>query len=232
MRILLLMLVTVSVAFGQGKPSPQQGPPPKNLTQKADGHFTANEDPANPEKFEVHTVKAGDTLSAISGQYLKNPRLWPQLWETNEHIVNPHWIYPNDKILIKPVTQITEATPPPPPEPVPAPVAEPEPPRPVPAMVNPRPPAPPVQAKPTVMFDLRGPRLAPEIKAADMYCSGFVRYPDVPENLKVTATYDSTGGVLGVDGQYIYLSRGAEDGIRVGAVFQVIRPTRKIEGYS
>src|SRR5262245_7490611 len=114
MRILLSMLVMVTMAYGQGQPSPQQGPPPKNLTQKADGHFTANNDPANPEKFDVYTVKAGDTLSAIAAQSMKNPRLWPQLWEQNEHIVNPHWIYPNDKILIKPVTQITEAVPPPP----------------------------------------------------------------------------------------------------------------------
>jgi len=235
MRILFVMLITVSVAFGQGKPSPQQGPPPKNLTQKADGHFTANEDPANPEKFEVHTVKAGDTLSAISGQYLKNPRLWPQLWEQNEHIVNPHWIYPNDKILIKPVTQITEAKPPEPtPSPEPAePVAAREPaPPPRPAMVNPRPQAPPVQPRPAVQFDLRTPRVVPEIKATDMYCSGFVRYPEVPENLKVTATYDSTAGAFGVEGQYVYMSRGAEDGIRVGTVFQVIRPTKRIEGYS
>jgi hypothetical protein len=182
MRILLIVLTMVSVAFGQGKPSIEQGPPPKNLTQKADGHFTANNDPLNPEKFDVHTVKAGDTLSAIAGQYMKNPRLWPQLWEQNEHIVNPHWIYPNDKILIKPVTQITEATPPSPappappepevvakPEPVPAPVA----PRLSPVIVNPRPQATPPQPRPTLVFDLRMPRRAPEIKATDMYCSGF-----------------------------------------------------------
>src|SRR5206468_1205659 len=46
------------------------------------------------------------------GEVLKNPRLWPQLWEQNEHIINPHWIYPNDKILIRPVTVVTEAKPP------------------------------------------------------------------------------------------------------------------------
>ena len=44
---------------------------------------------------------------------LKDTKLWPQLWEMNEHIVNPHWIYPNDKILIRKIVKITEAVPPP-----------------------------------------------------------------------------------------------------------------------
>ena len=128
MRILLALLIFASSGFAQTRTAPQQGPPPKNLVRQPDGHFTANQEPANPEKFEVRIVKAGDTLSQIAAEVLQNPRLWPQLWEQNEHIVNPHWIYPNDKILIRPVTLITEAEPPPPepprepvPEPAPAP---------------------------------------------------------------------------------------------------------------
>ena len=48
--------------------------------------------------------------------------MWPQLWEQNEHIINPHWIYPDDKILIRPVTPLAEAKPP---EPAPEPVTPP-----------------------------------------------------------------------------------------------------------
>src|SRR5438876_4588432 len=114
MRTLYVALLVASTAFAQTptKTPPQQGPPPKNLTVRADGHVTANEDPANPDKFEVHVVKQGETLSGIAGEALKNPRMWPQLWEQNEHIISPHWIYPNDKILIRPVTEINEAKPP------------------------------------------------------------------------------------------------------------------------
>src|SRR5580700_4379425 len=123
MRTLLAALLVASTAFAQTPttPLPQQAPPPRNLTVRPDGHVSANEDPANPDKFELHVVRQGETLSGIAGEVLKNPGLWPQLWEQNEHIVNPHWIYPNDKILIKPVTTITEAVPPPPPAPAPAP---------------------------------------------------------------------------------------------------------------
>ena len=115
MRILIALMLLTHAAFGQNPVAPTQGPPPRNLAQRADGRFSANTDPANPENFEVYTVVAGDTLSQIAGRVLNNLRLWPQLWEQNEHIVNPHWIYPNDKVLIRPITRITEAVPPPPP---------------------------------------------------------------------------------------------------------------------
>src|SRR5436189_4930160 len=149
MKILFAVLLMVSSAFAQApqKTAPPQGPPPKNLSVRPDGHVSANQDPANPDQFEVHVVKQGETLSGISGEVLKDPRLWPQLWEQNEHIINPHWIYPNDKILIRPVTVLSEAKPPEPPAP-PPPAPEPPPPPPAPLPeVEVRPaPAPPAPA--------------------------------------------------------------------------------------
>src|SRR3989442_4034497 len=114
MRILFAALLMASSALAQAPPktAPAQGPPPKNLSVRPDGHVSANQDPANPDTFEVHVVKQGETLSGIAGEALKNSRLWPQLWEQNDHIINPHWIYPNDKILIRPVVAISEAKPP------------------------------------------------------------------------------------------------------------------------
>jgi len=228
MKTLLAMLIMVSVSYGQAKTIPEQGPPPKNLTKRPDGHFSANGDPANPEKFETYIVKTGDTLSGISGQVLKNACLWPQLWEQNEHIVNPHWIYPNDKILIKPITTITEAAPPPPPTPEPEPAPAPsEPPKPTPPPVRSLEPAPaPPRAAST--FDLTPRRPAPEIKPGDVYCSGFVRKEPVPTDLKVTAKYNSLGGALATKGDYIYISHGSEDGVKPGDRYYVIRPTRRI----
>src|SRR5437763_9945289 len=113
MRILLAVLLSAASAFGQSPAIPAQGPPPKNLTRQPDGHVSANADAGNPDKFETHIVQPGETLSKIAGEVLKDPKLWPQLWEQNEQIVNPHWIYPSDKILIRPIIKITDAVPPP-----------------------------------------------------------------------------------------------------------------------
>src|SRR6185436_12826988 len=162
MRTLLSILLTAGTAFAQGgvPTGPPQGPPPKNLTKQADGHISANAVPANPGDFEVRTVVAGDTLSGISAVSMKDMKLWPQLWEQNEHIVNPHWIYPNDKILVRRVTKIADAAPP---APAPAPAAPaaapaaPEPPR-APTRLNVAPyPTPPATLPPTT-FTAAPPR--------------------------------------------------------------------------
>ena len=49
---------------------------------------------------ETYIVKKGDTLWGISGMYLKKPWLWPQLWDANPQIDNPHLIYPGDELYL------------------------------------------------------------------------------------------------------------------------------------
>jgi hypothetical protein len=227
--VLLVGSLSAQTAQTPNKAIPAQGPPPKKLTVRPDGHVTANQDPANPDKFEVHIVMKGETLSQISGAVLKNPRLWPQLWEQNEHIINPHWIYPDDKILIRPVTPLAEAKPPEPeaPPPPPPPAPEPEPPA-APRRFSPpvAATAPPAASPSVIFFDSRPP--APEIKFEDLYCSGFVRKAALPKDLKVIAKYDATGAVLASDTDYVYVSQGAEGGITAGSNYQVVRPTKTL----
>lgn len=53
-----------------------------------------------PDAPKSYTVKQGDTLWDISGLYLQQPWLWPQLWKLNPQVENPHLIYPGDVLSL------------------------------------------------------------------------------------------------------------------------------------
>ena len=62
--------------------------------------------PQIPPQFDkprpnTHTVRAGDTLFDISRYYFGTPYVWPVVWSFNDHITNPHWIYPGDIVYLR-----------------------------------------------------------------------------------------------------------------------------------
>jgi len=57
----------------------------------------------------IHQVKRGDTLWDLAAYYLQDPFLWPLIWEANKsEIVDPHWIYPEQKFVI-PLTKVLKS---------------------------------------------------------------------------------------------------------------------------
>jgi hypothetical protein len=54
----------------------------------------------NEDVPEIYIVKKGDTLWGISEMYLQEPWLWPELWDVNPQVDNPHLIYPGDELYL------------------------------------------------------------------------------------------------------------------------------------
>jgi hypothetical protein len=54
----------------------------------------------NPDAPNSYTVVEGDTLWDISGKFLQHPWQWPDIWQVNPQVENPHLIFPGDVLSL------------------------------------------------------------------------------------------------------------------------------------
>jgi hypothetical protein len=82
---------------------------PSSGTIKIEKHWSRYVYPEEvPANVKIHIIERGDTLWDLAGKYLKNPFLWPQIWEANKYIKDAHWIYPQDPLIIPIPTEVPE----------------------------------------------------------------------------------------------------------------------------
>ena len=98
MRVRLSGLVVAVFVLGT-YPLAAAERPPADL-HLVDGHWTAWDPPQPPAGAQVHVIQRGDTLWDLAARFHGNPYLWPQIWERNQYILDAHWIYPGDPLVI------------------------------------------------------------------------------------------------------------------------------------
>jgi hypothetical protein len=66
----------------------------------------------NPRHPETYVVQTGDTLWDIASIFLRDPWYWPEIWQINPQVANPHLIFPGDILSLaylddgRPVIQV------------------------------------------------------------------------------------------------------------------------------
>ncbi|MCZ6777697.1 MAG: LysM peptidoglycan-binding domain-containing protein [Acidobacteria bacterium] len=257
-RVLILFLImtltavlaTLASATQVDPLHQEQGPhrPPEALKFKSD-HWTPYDPPDAsqlPAGARVHRIVKGDTLWDLAGTYLKDPYLWPNIWERNQYILDSHWIYPGDPLVIPPlpvvVPEVADAALAPAPpgadlppgiededtralaEPIPI-VPEQPPVQPPPVQIAQ---AGPPEEEPEEELDLHQMQPVSAVHAADLECAEWIQHKFKKPKLKIAAVEDPMGVYI-TPGDYVYLNRGAEDGIEPGTEYTVVYPGIRVE---
>ncbi|HEV8336733.1 MAG TPA: LysM peptidoglycan-binding domain-containing protein [Candidatus Polarisedimenticolia bacterium] len=202
--------------------TPQESPTPPTHLHKVGDHWTPYE-PPDPESFPegatVHIIVSGDNLWNLANTHFQNPYLWPQIWNENRYILDSHWIYPGDPLILPPrptvVSEIVPAT---------GQTAPPLPPAPEGQEENP-----PETAEPEEIAQAAVPETperevdsAQAVSAGDIYCTGEIRHDYKKTDLYIANEEQEEKAGL-TEGDLVYLNAG-RDGNKVqpGEELQII----------
>ena len=126
-RITVLAAAVLGLLTGCGlipsRSQPSEAPPPDYAPQIASAPLRTSRSAAieprvlvNPRHPERYVVQPGDTLWDISELFLLDAWFWPEIWQINPQVANPHLIYPGDILSLaylvdgQPVLQIERGT--------------------------------------------------------------------------------------------------------------------------
>jgi len=202
---------------------PESTTPPRGL-KLVGNHWTPYQ-PPDPESFpegaQIHIIVNGDTLWGMAGTHFQNPYLWPQIWNENRYILDSHWIYPGDPLLLPPrptvVSEIVPAS---------GQTGSPAMPSPGPQETAPEPngsgtETEEVAPQASAASDLQDEGPSPAADYSDLYCTGSVRPDYQKTELYIANSEDVKIGLT--TGDLVYLNGGRDGGkVKPGDSFLVI----------
>lgn len=100
MSFLALGLAAQDATQGRQAKAPEPAPAEAVKIEAHSSRWDYPKELVVPPGKGLHIVVRGDTLWDLAGKNLGNPYSWPQIWELNKWIKDPHWIYPGDPLLI------------------------------------------------------------------------------------------------------------------------------------
>jgi hypothetical protein len=202
----------VAVAMVAGALSAQEPPQPAGLqTGPATiaPHWTKNTSfpTAIPEGAVYYIVVRGDTLWDVSARFLKNPYLWPQIWNENKYIKDAHWIYPGDPLVLPKIALVAEQA-------GQAPGAgEPEglgPEGPIPGMVEPG------EGEVGAAASL-----GPVTEELSLQCASYVTSDREDQSLFLVGSEEGTDKYALADRDIVYLNKGSNAGVKAGDLYSL-----------
>lgn len=202
-----LLVLGALLLTGTDTPGAEKSTRPPTKLKKVGEHWTPWDPPAPGAGNYI--IQKDDTLWDLAGKWLGNPFLWPQIWDENRYILDSHWIYPGDPLVVpgKP-TVVPEGEQPPSAElTTPGAGATEQ------AQVKrPSPPAP--------------PPLLPAADRSDVYCSGYIDPQGTKAELWISAR-DKERIAMG-EGDVVFVNQGRNAGVRAGDEFLILRRTQHV----
>ena len=212
-----LALAGLSLATLVGAQTDKPAPDPAKVGPfEVAPHWSRYDYPKSVKEGQAyHIVVKGDTLWDISGRYLGNPYLWPQIWEANGYVKKARLIYPGDPIFL-PSVQMASA----------------------PAVTTET-----AQTTATTTTKTVAALGTPEwldmdalinVASADtVRYAGYISASIEDESIKIKSMEVENGtpieSVAAGTRQYVYLDRGANSGLKAGDLYVVNRRAREIK---
>jgi hypothetical protein len=163
-----------------------------------------------PEGAAYYIVARGDTLWDISARFLKNPYLWPQIWNENKYIQDAHWIYPGDPLLLPKVALVAEQAGQPP------------------APAGPEGLAPETEAplggtglEPGAGEAGAAASLGPVTEELSLQCASYVVNDREDESLYLVGSDEGEEKISMGDRDLVYLNKGSNAGVKAGDLYSL-----------